>query len=81
MPKFRIVYHTAGGNFRRELEAADAAQAEAAAWATLTQDPVRYDSDKTAILIRPAFIAAISIESEPIAQGDRRTGLLGSRSV
>jgi hypothetical protein len=80
MPKFRITYHTAGGGFRRELEAADVAQAETAAWATLAVDPIRYESEKTSILIRPAYVAAISVDSEPIVDSEgRRAGLLGSR--
>lgn len=80
MAKFRIVYHTTGGSFRRELEAADVAQAEAAAWATLTTDPIRYESEKNTILIRPGYVAAISVEGEPLAEGDgRRVGLRGSR--
>lgn len=80
MPKFRICYHTTGGSFRRELEAADAAQAEAAAWATLAVDPVRYSSEKNVILIRPAYVAAITVESEPIVDLDgRKAGLLSSR--
>lgn len=79
MATFRIVYHTAGGSFRRELEAADAAQAEAAAWATLATDPIRYESEKTALLIRPAYVAAISVESEPVTESGegRKAGLLG----
>nr|WP_309694050.1 hypothetical protein [Armatimonas sp.] len=82
MPKFRICYHTTGGSFRRELEAADAAAAEVAAWATLAQDPLRYESEKTTILIRPAYVAAISVESKPIVEPDgRKTGLLGTRMV
>lgn len=81
MPKFRIVYHTTGGSFRREIEAADAAGAESAAWATLAVDPVRYESEKTTILIRPAYIAAISVETEPVEELEsRRAGLLGSRA-
>ena len=81
MPKFRICYHTTGGSFRRELEANDVAAAEAAAWATLTTDPIRYESEKNTILIRPGYVAAISIEGEPIVDGDgRKAGLLGSRT-
>ncbi|MCX6366277.1 MAG: hypothetical protein NTX57_06150 [Armatimonadetes bacterium] len=87
MPKFRITYHTAGGGFRRELEAPDAAQAEAAAWATLAVDPIRYESEHTSnpsekisFLIRPAYVAAISVENEPVKETDgRKAGLLGSR--
>ena len=79
MPKYRIVYHTAGGNFRRELEAADLSHAEAAAWASLAVDPIRYESEKNTILIRPAYVAAISVEGEPVVDGGegRRAGLLG----
>ena len=87
MPKFRITYHTAGGSFRRELEAPDAAQAETAAWATLAVDPIRYESERTSnpsekisFLIRPAYVAAISVENEPLVESEgRRAGLLRSR--
>ncbi len=87
MPKFRITYHTAGGSFRRELEAQDVAQAETAAWATLAVDPIRYESEQTSnpsekisFLIRPAYVAAISVENEPVVESEgRRAGLLGSR--
>jgi hypothetical protein len=80
MPKFRICYHTSGGGFRRELEATDVAAAEAAAWATLALETIRYESEKTVILIRPVSVAAISVESEPVVEDEkRRAGLLGSR--
>jgi hypothetical protein len=81
MPKFRICYHTTGGSFRREIEAVDAAAAEAAAWATLAVDPIRYESEKNTILIRPAYVAAISVEGEALPESgeSRKAGLLGSR--
>jgi hypothetical protein len=80
MPTFRITYHTSGGSFRREFDATTVAEAETLALSSLSEDPIRYEhgKEKLLIVIRPSFVAAISVEPEPQeTTEDRRAGLLG----
>ncbi len=64
MPKFRITYYTDGGPFSHEVEADNAADAEARAVADKEQATprLRIVAGDFTVLIEPSHIAAVSVE-------------------
>jgi hypothetical protein len=83
MPRFRVTYHTTGGPFSREVEAASAEAAHETAYTEAKKSGgVRYTEKDVLIAIEGAQIAAISVEAEKGQGGtsDRPAtiGLLGS---
>ncbi len=79
MATFRVTYHTTGGPFSQEIDAADAAAAETAALAALKDsDLVRFTVKELNVALRSSQVAAVTVEEVRAASTVRRSGLLGS---